>query len=714
MQFFEIKFPRGIENPFLQMEQVWNVFQESRSSGVMRIMNVNDRVCFIVDENLRDVLYKPLASHFEGVEIAEFNMESRHIDFLFLKQSNLSFYPIKRYSQTEDKISRTIVDPALIFYESLENGEWIEFEIFPVSQRLRKFYMRILKMIHNGFFANFEFLQKFFIALLISRNNFVRFLFFPIWVFLYFKTFFVGSINNVPKYDLLREEVTQQHYRETAIEAAMDKINKPLIGCVARLPKCCSKHMIDALGGLKLSHSNSFELANWRNVMVFNTEEMATILHFPSFEESNTRFNMVYSKKLAFGGKANEFEYQLGVNEFMGINRPVGLDLEARRRHLYVVGKTGTGKSSLLKSLIVQDMGGGSGVCVFDPHGDLVTELLSLVPKNRLNDVLYLNFTDKKFCYPVNSFECKSKSDSDRIVAMHVSIFKSMFKDSWGPRLEFILRNALIIIIGRRGSSMHDLYNFFVDESYARKMVMESKDSPSKHFFEKTYFNWQSKFREEAISPIINKIGQFWSIKLVRDTFGNGLSVIDFDFLMNNQKIIFVNLAKGAIGEDVSKFMGSLLFGQLYNVALHRSRISIENRRDFYVYMDEFQNFATDVFASVLSEARKYRFNLILAHQFVSQLDEHVRDAVFGNVGNLLSFQVGPEDAEILSVQFEDFVESADMLGLLQGNAYMKIHSASEYVSPFSLKTNNLLIKHDVIQVQKIKKLSRERFASRC
>jgi DNA helicase HerA-like ATPase len=391
-----------------------------------------------------------------------------------------------------------------------------------------------------------------------------------------------------------------------------------------------------------------------------------------------------------------------------------GIKPNDRRQHMYVIGQTGTGKSTLLKNMAIRDMREGHGVCVIDPHGELVEELLHFVPRHRTNEVVYFNPSDIENPVGLNILEYRDEEEKQLVASTLISIFKHLWKESWGMRLEHILHNAILAVMDTPDSTLLGIYRMLADDEYRKKIVSQTKDPIVKLFWEKDFEEYAPQFRKEIASPVQNKIGQLLTSTLLRNIVGQVKSTIDLGFTMNNKRILLVNLAKGKIGEDKANLLGSVLVTKLYLAALERQAIPETERKDFYLYIDEFQNFSTDIFPSILSEARKYRLNLILAHQYIHQLSESVRHAVFGNVGTLTAFRIGNIDAKQLASEFLPTFTEHDLEHEKNHHIYIKLMIDGKRSLPFSAETlPPLSHTGDEANKDTIIGVSRERFARR-
>jgi len=391
-----------------------------------------------------------------------------------------------------------------------------------------------------------------------------------------------------------------------------------------------------------------------------------------------------------------------------------GIKTDDRRRHMYLIGKTGMGKSTILENMIVDDIRAGHGVAVVDPHGDLAEKIIEFIPSDRIADVVYFNPSDINFPIAFNVVEQVEPHLRHLVASGLIGVFQKLWADSWGPRLEYILRNAILAILDFPGSTLLGVVRMLSDKNYRKRVVANIKDPVVKAFWEKEFSGYADKFASEAVSPIQNKVGQFLSSSLMRNVIGQVRSSIDIRDIMDNGKILIMNLSKGRIGEDNSALLGAMMITKIQLAAMSRVDVPEIQRRDFYLYIDEFQNFSTDSFANILSEARKYRLNLILAHQYIEQLSEKVKPAVFGNVGTMVVFRVGAADAEELVKEFTPTFTEEDIVNLPKYEMYMKLMIDGIASSPFSARGLPPLSEAEKTgNAQTVIDYSREKYASR-
>lgn len=376
-----------------------------------------------------------------------------------------------------------------------------------------------------------------------------------------------------------------------------------------------------------------------------------------------------------------------GRTTFRGEQRKFGIKVDDKRRHVYVIGKTGMGKTELLKNMIVQDIRNGNGVGFIDPHGDAAEEILDFIPEERIKDVVYFNPADLDNPIAFNIMEDVDPAYRHLIAGGLMAVFKKIWPDVWSSRMEYILNNTILALLEMPDSTLLGINRMLSDVEWRAQIVEKLQDPVIKAFWTKEFARYTQRYEVEATAAIQNKIGQFTSAPIVRNIIGQEHSTIDMRKIMDSKKILIVNLSKGRVGEESSRLLGALLITKLQLAAMSRVDIPEKDRNDFILYIDEFQNFSTDSFAAILSEARKYRLSLVLAHQYITQMEEKVRDAVFGNVGTMLSFRVGADDAEFLEREFTPEFAVQDLVNLPKQNIFVKLAIDGVTSRPFSAET---------------------------
>ncbi len=390
--------------------------------------------------------------------------------------------------------------------------------------------------------------------------------------------------------------------------------------------------------------------------------------------------------------------------------RRFGIKLDDRRRHMYVVGKTGMGKTTLLENMVLHDIYAGHGVGVVDPHGDFAEKIIDYIPSYRINDVIYINPSDVGNPIGFNILEVENEDQKHLVVAGLMGIFKKIWPDVWSSRMEYILNNTLLALLDNPGTTLLGINRMLGDKKYRKKIVRGLKDPVIKSFWQNEFANYNDRYQQEAVAPIQNKIGQFLSANVIRNMVAQVKSTVEIRDAMDTGKIIIMNLSKGRIGEDNSRLLGGMLITKIQLAAMERVDTPEKDRRDFVLFVDEFQNFATPSFANILSEARKYRLSLVMAHQYIAQLDEIVADAVFGNVGTIISFRVGGADAEALVKEFSPTFIEEDIVNLAKFEIILKLMIDGVSSQPFTSSTLPP-IGSPTGSSERVVKVSRERYS---
>lgn len=411
----------------------------------------------------------------------------------------------------------------------------------------------------------------------------------------------------------------------------------------------------------------------------------------------------------------NEITFFAQTN-FRNQQRKFGIKTDDRRRHMYIVGKTGMGKTVMLENMVIQDIRNGHGVAVVDPHGEFAERMLDFVPSNRVNDVIYINPADLDHPIGFNPLEKVDPEFRHLIAAGLMGIFKKIWPDVWSARMEYILNNTILALLEYPGSTLLGINRMLSNKEYRAKVVEKITDPVVKSFWVDEFAKYTARLESEATAAIQNKVGQFISVGVIRNIVGQTKSTFDMRQVMDEGKILIMNISKGRIGEDNSRLLGAMLITKLQLAAMSRVDIPEEERRDFYLYVDEFQNFATESFSHILSEARKYRLSLTLAHQYIAQLvtgtNTSVRDAVFGNVGTILTFRIGAPDAEDLEREFMPEFTQQDLVNLPKYQIYLKLMIEGVASRSFSAETLPPFSLPEESHREKIIRVSQERYGS--
>jgi hypothetical protein len=373
----------------------------------------------------------------------------------------------------------------------------------------------------------------------------------------------------------------------------------------------------------------------------------------------------------------------IGTRQGWGQQLPFGIQIPELRHHVYVIGKTGSGKTTLLRNWIIQLIALGHGVGLVDPHGDLAEDLLHHVPSWRADHLTYFNPADLDFPIGMNLLANVTPDERHLVASGIVGAFKSIWHDSWGPRMEYILHNAIAALLECPNTSLLGVNRLLTDDAYRAWVIRQVKDPFIREFWEREYAGYDPRFQREAIAPIQNKVGQLLLSPVIRNILGQVQRKVSFQFIVDNGRLFIANLSKGRLGHDKANLIGSLLVTQFQLAAMHRATQPENERRDFFLFIDEFQNFTTDAFASLLAEARKYRLCLTLSHQYVDQLSLPIRQAVFGNVGSTISFRVGQSDATVLEKEFGNEIIAKQFVDLNRYEVLAKLMEDGQDKAPF-------------------------------
>jgi len=723
------------------------------------LANTGKNIAFYVNfpSKLKNLVESQIYAQYPLAEIADCDDYAKKPDGYYIHSVELGLinpdiYPVKRYPQFEDKKAKYPVDPlasvtaSLSKFAGAREQAWIQVIIRPIEDKWRKRFTRCIRVLAKGAFLKIEKIQAWYARMYCTRNALSRFFYGPLYILFALKRGNNVSTDNA-KVDDAEEQISRTHENETPLVAAMDKVGRLMYETTIRIVYLCKhnnpetaeiklKEIAGTFKQFNLPQVNGFEIRKKINGdeaiekfskrrirnegFVLNSEELATIYHLPNLTVNVPNINWVKSRRIEppndLPVEENEDKHDLtiiGKTNFRGATDVFGIKTADRRRHIYIIGKTGMGKSTLLENMIFSDIQEGRGLAVIDPHGDLAESVLNFIPARRTNDVILFDPSDRDYPIAFNMLENIDPSLNSIVCSGLVGIFKKIYADSWGPRLEHILRNTILSLLEYPNTTMLGISRVLQDKSFRQKVIKKISDPIVKAFWLEEFEKMDPRQRVEAISPILNKVGQFLSSSIIRNILGQVKSSMDIRFAMDKKKIIIVNLSKGKIGEDNSSLLGSMLITKFQLDAMSRANIPEKDRTDFYLYVDEFQNFATESFATILSEARKYKLNLTMANQYIAQMPDEVREAVFGNVGSILSFQVGFDDADYLSKQFGEEVMPNDLVALSKYNAYMRLLNDGMPSKTFSMNTMPPPeFEMEEGRKEKVIKMSRERYAT--
>ncbi len=449
-----------------------------------------------------------------------------------------------------------------------------------------------------------------------------------------------------------------------------------------------------------------------RGSSIFNSEELATMVHFPNKTVETHHIHWLKAKSAPAPAAIPTSGLFVGKSIYRGVVKPIYISEKDRQRHMYIVGKTGTGKSEFLKDMILQDIRAGKGMAVVDPHGELVEDLLLMMPPSRAEDVIYFNPSLTERPMGLNMMEADTEEQMHFVAGSIIGLMYKLYDPHKtgiiGPRFEHAIRNAMLTIMAEPGSTFIELVRVLTDQKFLQELLPKVKDPVVRRYWTDQIAQTSDFHKSEVLDYIVSKFGRFITNKVMRNIIGQSKSAFNLREVMDTGKILLVNLSKGSLGEEDAKFLGLIIVPKILAAAMSRTDVPMEQRRDFYLYVDEFQNFATQDFATILSEARKYKLNLIVANQFVAQIEEEVKNAVFGNVGTLVTFRVGVPDANFLQHEFAPVFNEGDLTNIERFHVYMKTIVSNEPVPAFSMDLTRDITKEEKLKNPKVAEMIRQ------
>lgn len=691
------KTPLAAEQMFASIHGIFSKKSKYQSLLSFEIVAKDKFISFYarVPKHLRDFVAGQIYAQFPTVEIQEvedyiggLNLKGQHIAGCELVLNKPDVYPIKTFKVFE-------VDPLAGItstFTNLSHNEQIlmQFVVRPIDDSWQQKGLSVVSAVRagKGSTKGGGYLKNFW-------KSFVKFI----------KLVAITAIN--PAAEIKPSEApTLSSPVEAALKGIEEKILKLGFQTVTRIVAISgdgltAKSRVDAVVGtfkqFNTTNLNGFvageifidEPKFWDQYRsrsfpvsgnILNIEELASVYHFPNVSVETPNIVWAGSKKGEPPSNLPMVKTDttgtvtlIGKTNYRNIYQEFGSKMVDRLRHTYVIGKSGTGKSTLLENMAIDDIRQGRGVIIVDPHGEFADKALTCVPKERINDVIIVDPADRAYPVAFNLLETVDDDFKGMVASGFVGIFKKIFGNSWGPRLEHILRNTVLALLDYPEVTMLDIPRMLTEKRFRDKVVESVKDPVIQDFWLNEFAAYDSKFRTEAVSPILNKIGQFLATATIRNLVGQPKSSLNIRKIMDEQKVMIVNLSRGKIGEDNSAFLGAMLITKVQLAAMSRADVPPEQRPACFVYVDEFQNFATESFAVILSEARKYNLSLTMANQYVNQMPEEVRDAVFGNVGTLISFRVGATDATFLVKEFMPVFSEQDLVNLDKYQIYIKL-----------------------------------------
>lgn len=705
------KTPQSAEQFFASLHGIYRSNPIEQEHISFEIVAKKDAITFYVFTplHLRDFIEGQLYAQYPDLQInqvtdytGDINLEGQHVATTNIKLTKADVYPIKMFSSSE-------VDPLAgitAVLSGLEEQEqvWLQIVVRPVSDEWQnrgvKYVDQVRKTGKEPGVVTSSIPAKIGRGVLrVAREVIVP-----------------GSGTEEPK----KEEVKLSSPQEAALKGIETKITKLGFETVFRIvavsgseiqAKSRLQSLLAALKQFNTTNLNGFKggeitldsYSSWEQYLtrefeekgnILNIEELASIYHFPAKTVETSAISWAGSKKgeapfnLPLKSKVDPSSLTiLGKTDFRATSAEFGIKMDDRMRHIYVIGKSGTGKSTLLENMVIDDINAGRGVIIVDPHGELADKAASAVPEERIKDVIMFYPADRDFPVAFNILDIQHEDQRGNIASGFVAALKKIFGNSWGPRLEYILRNATLAILEAENPTMLGIPRMLTDVAYRNQVIPQIKDPVVLDFWKNEWAAKEQKQQVEEMGSILNKVGQFLSSSLIRNIVGQPESGFDLREVMDQKKIFIANLSKGKIGEDNSALLGTLLIAKVQLAAMSRADVDPSMRPESFLYVDEFQNFATESFATILSEARKYNLGLTIAHQYIAQMAPEVKDAVFGNVGSLISFRVGADDAGSLTPEFAPVFDENDLVNLQRGSVYVKLLIDGLAVPAFSAQT---------------------------
>jgi len=675
----EVAVPRDNEIKIDAAEQLFSSLYSLKSGGMfsflktgdhisLEIVGKNENIRFYVGapEKIKDLVEKQIYGAYPGAsveQVDEYNIFDKEgkVAFSSLKLSSTNYYPIKNYRELATDPLSSLTSSLAKMQEG--EGAAIQVIIRPAENKWKavgkKYLSSTKKSETDPEKAQYKVEQKELEAVSnkISKPGFDT----TIRV--------VVSAGN--------EEAAKMHLAN--ITGGFEQLRSDLNGFSKRKHLLKKLFMIDFIYRYFPMHGGT---------SILNSEELATIFHFPNKSIETPHIYWLNAKRSPAPIEIPDKGLYLGCSTYRGIKRPVFIEEDDRRRHMYMIGKTGVGKSEFLMEMILQDIKDGKGVCFIDPH-DTVEKLLEMIPPERAEDVIYFDPSNTDRPMGFNMLDAATEDQKHYVVNSIIGLMYKLY-DPYktgiiGPRFEHAIRNAMLTVMSEPGNTFIEVVRVLTDSGFVQQLLPKVQDPMVRRYWTDQIAQTSDFHKSEVLDYIVSKFGRFITNKMMRNIIGQSKSAFDFRKVMDEGKILLVNLAKGKIGEENSNFLGLVLVPKILTAAMSRQDIPEEKRRDFYLYVDEFQNFATPDFAQILSEARKYRLNLIVANQFIGQMDEEVKNAVFGNVGTLVSFRVGVTDAGYLQHEYQPYFSETDLINIDRFHAYIKTIVNMKAVPPFSM-----------------------------
>lgn len=686
MVTMEVKLPKENEIKIDTAEQMFSSFYSLKKSGFFSFLDIEDVIAFEIvgkkadirfyvsaPARIKDMVEKQIYGYYpqadiKTVEEPNIFTETGKVAFCALRQKDYPYQPIKLYKELPTDSMNAITSALSKMGEG--EGAMIQILIRPAGGKWKKegksYVSSVKKKEASPEKASFKIDAK-----VLER---------------------IDDKCSKPGFETVIRIVVSSQSKESA-NAHLRNIRSTFSQFASDLNSFTSAKILFK-GGFMINFIYKFfpvlELPFAKSISILSPDELASIFHFPNKTVETPHIQWLKAKTapvsaevLTSGGTF------IGYGYHRGIRRPVCIGFDDRRRHVYIIGKTGVGKSVLLQDMALQDIRAGYGVCVIDPHGDLIDDIIKFIPPERAEDVIYFDPANTERPMGLNLLEAYTEDQKHFITTSIINLMYKLYDPQRtgiiGPRFEHAVRNAMLTAMSEPGTTFVEVVRILQDPKFVQEILPKVTDPIVRRYWTDQIAQTSDFHKSEVLDYIVSKFGRFVTNKTMRNIIGQSKSAFDFRKVMDEGKILLINLSKGRLGEENSNFLGLVLIPKILVAAMSRQEIPEEQRRDFYLYVDEFQNFATPDFATILSEARKYHLNLTVANQFIGQMDEEVKNAVFGNVGTLITFRVGVTDASYLAREFQPVFGESDLINVERFHAYMKTIVNNEPVPPFSV-----------------------------
>lgn len=629
---------------------------------------------------------------------------SDEIASCYLRMRRPGPFPIKRHPQLVDPMTRLAADPLDLLLHALgnlppEHRATIALSLSPMRDRYRQSATVAMLALAGREIARAERLTDAFTCLALAPKWLA-----PVASLLGYLVRSGIPVQPQASGKPLSPEPSSTHERESDLQACLAKVRRHLFAAQVRVevrgPRGAAelrdllRLLTAAFAQFDLPGLNGLLPHRSRSTCILSTEEIATLWHLPTPVANAAHLSAAVCSPLpppAILPDITPDSVILGETTYRREHRPIAISLADRRRHLYIVGKTGVGKTTLLEHLLLADIRAGRGVGLIDPHGDLATSILTRIPAARTNDVVIVDPADTLYAVSFNPLDCprdRAALAADAVLSTFLKLFATGEFASWGPRLEDILRNALLALAEAGGATLLDVLRMLEDDDgFRSRLLRRVRDPLVSHWWREEFPKLKSNRREDPFASVTNKLRQLLTMPAIRDMLAQTRGKLDLRRAMDEGKIVLCNLSKGRLGERTSNFLGALLVARFQLDAMGRAEIPEHRRRDFFLYVDEFQNFATSNFSEILSEARKYRLSLTLANQFLGQMPSVLQSAILGNVATILSMQVGAEDATVLAEQLGEHLTPSDLVMLPRHHGVVRMEIHGSVAAPFAMRT---------------------------